>query len=54
MDFNYQHIIMQLNITVKGVGYGQFIVLTAGHGDCRLDISDQSIHDNKKLDGDSV
>lgn len=42
-----------LNVPVKGVGYGQFIVLTAGHGDCRLDISDQSIHGNKKLGGDS-
>ncbi|XP_073130695.1 uncharacterized protein [Henckelia pumila] len=42
-----------LNVPVKGVGHDQFIVLTAGHGDCRLDISDQSIHDNKKLGGDS-
>ncbi|XP_073303068.1 uncharacterized protein [Primulina huaijiensis] len=45
--------ITELSIPVKGVGHGQFIVLTAGHGDCRLDISYQSIHGNKKLDGDS-
>ncbi|XP_075522711.1 uncharacterized protein LOC142555626 isoform X2 [Primulina tabacum] len=45
--------VTELNVPVKGVGYGQFIVLTAGHGDCRLDISDQSIHGNKKLGGDS-
>ncbi|XP_073051071.1 uncharacterized protein [Primulina eburnea] len=36
--------VTELSVPVKGVGYGQFIVLTAGHGDCRLDISYQSIN----------
>ncbi|KZV35179.1 hypothetical protein F511_08991 [Dorcoceras hygrometricum] len=43
--------VTELNVPVKGLGYGQFIMLTAGHGDCRLDISDQSIHGNKKPGG---